>query len=81
MRLKVCKWGNSQGIRIPIEMLREISAGIGTEVEAKLVEGGIQVRPVQKIPNLSLTELLKNYPQGVRVEETDWGKPVGGEVW
>lgn len=38
MRVRLCRWGNSAGIRIPKEELDRLGVGIGDYVEVEVME-------------------------------------------
>ena len=78
MTVRVQKWGNSLGIRIPKSIARQSSIGVGTRLEVVATNGRVVLRP-QKVP--SLKELLATMKPANRPELVDWGKPVGREVW
>jgi antitoxin MazE len=83
MTTKVRKWGHSQGLRLPKQILREARIEVGDEIELAASEGEIVIRRAQdrrRRKRHDLEELLKDYPDGYRVGEVDWGPPVGREV-
>ncbi|HET6522214.1 MAG TPA: hypothetical protein VFG47_20680 [Geminicoccaceae bacterium] len=47
---------------------------------AELIEGRLVITPVPS-PAYSLAELVAGITPENRHEETDWSKPVSGEVW
>jgi antitoxin MazE len=49
-------------------------------VELSITEGRLVITPAPS-PAYSLAELVAGITPENRHEETDWGKPVGGEVW
>jgi len=78
-RAKLVKWGNSQAIRIPKSILLETQITDGEEVEIKSSNGQIVIGSAQ--PKLTLESLVKQITPENRHGETDWGPPVGNEVW
>ena len=81
MILTICKWGNSQGIRFPKELLKQINADIGTSIDAEYQDGKIIIKPAEPEKKYSIQELVKEIPPDYRQEEVDWGKQEGNEVW
>ena len=77
MRGKVQKWGNSLAIRIPRLVAQQAGLEEGSVVE---VVGSTNGVTVQK-PRESLEELVSRITPENRHGETDWGPPVGNEVW
>ena len=82
MLTKVQKWGNSQGLRFPKTILAEAQIHVGDEVNVTVQDGKIIVETVNKLRNTyDLKELVSKIPKDCRVEEVDWGRPVGKEEW
>ena len=78
-RTQVVAWGNSQALRVPKAILDELQMKEGDEVEMVVEGGRLTVRPLN--PKLTLESLLAGITTENRHSETDWGKPVGKEVW
>ena len=82
MVTKVQKWGNSQGLRFSKAILEEAHINVGDQVNISVKKGQIIVEPVTKVRGkYDLRELVSKMPQNYQVEELDWGKPMGKEVW
>lgn len=82
MLTKVQKWGNSQGLRFPKEILLRAHISIGDEVNIKIQHGVIVIKPVMRIrEKYNLKELVSKIPNNYKSEEQHWGKPVGKEAW
>lgn len=54
--MKVQKWGNSLGIRIPGPFAEQLNIIEGSEIELQLLDGQIVLRPIRHKPTLE--ELL-----------------------
>jgi antitoxin MazE len=79
---KVQKWGNSQGLRIARHVLEEAQIAVGDVVDITTRDGNIIISPVKRIRRkYDIKELLSHIPKDYKLEEVDWGKPVGKEVW
>ena len=82
MVTRIQKWGNSQGLRLSKNLLEDAHLSIGDSVNVTITDGLIVVAPVKCVRGkLSLTELVSRIPDDYKVEEIDWGEPVGGETW
>ena len=82
MLSKVQKWGNSQGIRIPKNLLENSHIKIGEEVEISVKDGKIIVEPTHKIQGkYDIKDLVCKMPKDYEVEEVDWGVRSGQEAW
>ena len=79
MNIQVGKWGNSLAVRIPGTYAKELNLEEGADLEVTRVDGGLLLRPRKR--EYTLEELLKRIkPENIH-GETDWGPPVGREVW
>ena len=82
MVTRIQKWGNSQGLRIPREVLKEARVEVGDEVDVAADDGAILIRPVRRVRGRhKLQDLLARIPKDYRAEEIDWGGPRGKEHW
>ena len=82
MVTKVQSWGNSQGLRLSKQILEDASVSVGDEVDVAVRDGMIVVTPVKRLRGkVSLRKLIARIPKDYKPEETDWGAPVGQEVW
>ena len=82
MLSKVQKWGNSQGIRIPKNILENSHIKIGEEVDISVKNGSIVVEPTNRIlGKYDIRDLACRMPKDYQVEEENWGNPSGQEVW
>ena len=80
MQTKIQKWGNSLAVRIPKPFVKELHMGDGTLVDLSMADGKMVITPSQGM-KLSLQSLLKNVTKKNIHTETDFGSPVGKEVW
>lgn len=80
MQAQVKEWGNSQGIRLPKEILK--SAGIAlNEVLDVTVSNGV-ITLVKSFRHKTLEERAAEFDGKLMLDgEYDWGEPVGREVW
>ena len=82
MVTRVQKWGNSQGLRFPRDILREASISVGEEVDISVKKGVIIVKPaIRSREKYRLKDLLSKMPSRYTPIEEDWGKPMGKEAW
>ena len=78
MTVRVQKWGNSLGVRIPKSIAQQSAIREGVELEVLYLDERVVLRPVQ-IP--SLKQLLAGVRTANRPELTDWARQIGAEVW
>jgi antitoxin MazE len=82
MVTKVQKWGNSQGMRVPKDILEKAHIKVGNYVEITVADSKIIIRPAKKIrKKYDLKTLLSKLPKNHKQKELDWGEPVGKEQW
>ena len=79
MTTQVAKWGNSLGLRLPKSVAAEARLAEGDAVDVSVQNGAIVIRPAG--PAYTLDTLVARITPGNCHRETDWGRPVGTEVW
>ncbi len=79
MLARISKWGNSLAVRIPRAFAAELGIQEGVEVEMSVEDGRLVIAPAR--PEYGLEELSAGITPENRHDETDWGRPTGGEVW
>jgi len=80
MQAQVKAWGNSQGIRIPKEILQEAGIMLNEVLNISVSEGVIKLEKIQR--HRTLEERAAEYDGQLNLDgEFDWGEPVGREVW
>jgi antitoxin MazE len=77
---KVQQWGNSQGVRLPKNVLNLAHIAVGDEVEIIVDDHQILVKKVTPV-KYDLAELVSRIPKGYKTREVDFGPPVGKEDW
>jgi antitoxin MazE len=80
MEVKVRRWGNSLGLRIPKPIAREVGIEEGSEVDLSVKDGDLVVRPLRRGKH-SLKDLIRRITEENRHEVEDFGPPAGKEVW
>ncbi|MBI5243638.1 MAG: AbrB/MazE/SpoVT family DNA-binding domain-containing protein [Elusimicrobia bacterium] len=80
MNATVQKWGNSLALRIPRSLAEDVDIHQGSVVELDVVKGEMVVKPKKEI-KLSLRQLVKRITKKNLHSETQWGRPMGKEVW
>ena len=82
MQTTIQKWGNSQGIRIPKAFLDALGMAENDPVELCRLDDNIVIRKArQEEKELTLDDIFGDYEGNEKIEEFDWGSPVGREVW
>jgi len=79
METVVKKWGNSLGIRIPSNLVKEYGMNDGSTVELIQKKEGIILVPKSK--KSQLMEMLAKIDTDNLHSEEDFGSTEGNEVW
>lgn len=80
MQIRVLRWGNSLGLRIPKSFATEAGVEAGSEVDLSIEGGDLVVRPTRR-QRFRLTDLLDKVNANNLHAEVDTGHPVGRETW
>ena len=78
-RVKVVKWGNSQAVRLPKDVLKLAHLREGDELTVRVEDGRIALEAAS--PEITLEKLVAGITPRNRHREQDWGPPLGNEVW
>ena len=81
MVLTINKWGNSQGIRLPKDLMNKLNATVGTSVNAEFQNGKVIIEPVSSPLQYNIHDLVREIEPHYGEDEVDWGKPEGNEIW
>jgi len=80
MQAQVKEWGNSQGIRLPKEVLKSAGIAINEFLDVVVSDGSITL--VKSFRHKTLEERAAEFDGKLNLDgEYDWGEPVGREVW
>lgn len=80
MQAQVKEWGNSQGIRLPKEVLKSAGISLNDTLDVTVKDGVITLSKLFR--HKSLEERASAYDGKLNLDgEYDWGNPVGREVW
>ncbi len=80
MEAKICRWGNSLAVRIPIGIARSAKLKEGSDLEIAEADGCIVLRPLNKT-GYDLDALLSQITEDNIHEEIESSGPVGREEW
>lgn len=58
MKVKISKWGNSLGLRLPKAAVAAIGIEAGAQLDLVVVGNELRLRPVSQIPVYKLKDLL-----------------------
>ncbi len=78
MSVKIQKWGNSLGVRIPKTVIEKVNLSENSEVEIESKNGTIVIFPAKK--EYALDSLLEQITKNNLHSEEDF-KIEGNEIW
>ena len=74
------QWGNSLALRIPKAFAHQARVKKGSAVTLSVEKGRMVMKPLRH-RKYTLEELVCKITPKNRHPETDWGKPMGKEIW
>ncbi|MFO1039035.1 MAG: AbrB/MazE/SpoVT family DNA-binding domain-containing protein [Geminicoccaceae bacterium] len=77
MQVRVSRWGNSLGLRLPKDLAAKLGIGEGSRVEVTEDRGRIVISPAR--PVYALEDLLVGMTPEAMHEAFDWGEDEGRE--
>jgi antitoxin MazE len=81
MTAKISKWGNSQGLRMPKDIMDSLHLQVGDNVNITMRDGKVIIEPMKKdILNYNLNELISKIPTNYKTTE-EFDTTVGKEEW
>ena len=81
MQIKLQKWGNSYGIRIPSTMLKALNINVSSDRITLEQQDDKIVLSKSKSKKISLKERFENYKGNNLAKEFSWDDPIGEEIW
>ena len=80
MEIKIQKWGNSDGIRIPSSILKSLNIKTNDILNIEEVNKKIIISIPEK-KKISLEKKFKEYKGKNLVKDFSWDESVGKEIW
>ena len=80
MTATISKWGNSQGLRFPKNLLKELNLSVGDKVKFIIQDKKIILEPVKKRKKYNIKELVKKIPSDYKPYE-EFNDKSGIEEW
>ncbi len=81
MQTQIKKWGNSQGIRIPKQILQKLDLKTSDLIDLSIEKDKLIIKKSKNHKRKSIVELFANYEGEYKTQEIDWGEPMGDEIW
>jgi len=82
MKVKVSKWGNSLGVRLPRAAVQSTGLGEGAQLELEIEGRELRLRPLRGPKRYRLKDLvaeMKRLGPENEPELVDWGPDIGSE--
>lgn len=76
--VSVKQWGNSQGIRIPKDILEKLDIHVADVLQLDIEDNAIILKKTFK--HKSFEERVAEYNGEISLCDFDWGEPVGREM-
>lgn len=80
MEVKIQKWGNSNGIRIPSNILKSLNIKANDVLNLEQIDDKIVIS-ISRKNKVSLEERFKKYNGKNLSKEFLWDDSVGREIW
>ena len=80
MEVKLQKWGNSMGIRIPSNILKSLNLKTNDLLNIELADNKIVISVPQK-KKISLEKRFSEYHGENLAKTFSWDESVGKEIW
>lgn len=80
MEVRLQKWGNSDGIRIPSSILKDLKIKTNDMLKIEKVDNKIVISKPKK-EKISLEERFKKYNGENLAKDFEWDEPRGREIW
>ena len=80
MKVKVAKWGNSLGVRLPKAAVDAVGVTSGTDLDLTVENGEFRLRAIPRVTSYRLADLLDQIDPKNVPEMIDFGPDVGAEI-
>jgi antitoxin MazE len=80
MKVKIAKWGNSLGVRLPKAAAEAAGLKAGSELDITVEGSDLRLRKTLRIPRYRLEDLLAQMVPGNEPALVDWGPDRGAEI-
>jgi antitoxin MazE len=80
MKVKISKWGNSLGIRLPRAAVEATGCGEGAQLELEIDGRELRLKPAHPVKRYRLEDLVAEMKPENEPELVVWGPDVGAEI-
>ena len=77
----ISSWGNSQGLRFPKDIMRELHLSIGDKMKVLIENHKIVLEPIRQVrEKYDINDLVQQLPSNYKTYE-EFGNKAGLEEW
>ncbi len=76
----ISKWGNSQGLRLPKSIVKDLDLSIGDEVKITTEDCKVILEPIHHKKKYNIKDLVKKVPKDYKAYE-EFDTKMGIEEW
>ena len=81
MTVTISSWGNSQGLRFPKDIMKELHLSIGDKVKVLIENQKIVIEPIRQTrEKYDINDLVRQLPKNYKVSE-EFDNKIGLEEW
>lgn len=80
MEIRIQKWGNSYGIRIPSNIIKSLNIKVNDVLDIEQIDKKIIISISDK-NKISLSEKFEKYSGENLTKDFSWDESVGKEIW
>jgi antitoxin MazE len=83
MKVKIAKWGNSLGVRLPKAAVEAVGAKLGSDLDLTFDNGELRLKTTRKTSQQLLSEMvaeMKRLGPDHEPETVEWGPDRGVEI-
>jgi len=80
MTTTISRWGNSQGLRLPKSVVKDLNLSIGDELKIITENGKVILEPICHKKKYNIRDLVKKIPKDYKPTE-EFQTPMGVEEW
>jgi antitoxin MazE len=80
MKVKISKWGNSLGVRLPRAAIEATGFAEGAQLELEIDGRELRLKPARPVKRYRLEDLVAEMKPENQPALVDWGPDVGAEI-
>ncbi len=76
----ISKWGNSQGLRFPKDVMKALALSVGDEVKITTENNRVIIEPIREKKCYDINDLVRQIPADYKSHEV-FEEQIGNEAW